>query len=36
MAIIALICMSYQLVEKVVFPWLVKNIQMQGARHPEE
>jgi hypothetical protein len=26
----------YQLVGKVVFPRLVKNIQMQGTRNPEE
>ena len=26
----------YQVVEKVVFSRLVKNIQMQGARNPEE
>jgi hypothetical protein len=26
----------YQVVENKVFPGLVKNIQMQGARHREE
>jgi hypothetical protein len=25
-----------QVVEKVIIPWLVKNIRMQGARNPEE
>jgi len=28
--------MFYQVVEKVVFPRLVKNIKMQGAQNPEE
>jgi hypothetical protein len=27
---------SLQVVEKVVFPRLVKNIRMHGARNPEE
>jgi hypothetical protein len=27
---------NYQAVEKVIFFRLVKNIQMQGARNPEE
>jgi len=28
--------MFYPVVEKVVFPRLVKNIHMQGAQNPEE
>jgi hypothetical protein len=27
---------NYQVVEKVIFPRLFKNIQMQGTRNPEE
>jgi hypothetical protein len=31
-----MVLLLYQLVGKVVFPRLVKNIQMQGTRNPEE